>query len=172
MVFRRSETPLEADRYFEGLEILYRRTTVSPEEVDRIISKAQNSNSKWTEVQMKPRLYSKIDEGHFEGLRLPRMLRNFEDLRLLDEFLDKISKFCGFEGPESLLRQTSYLRAHGFPDANKRWERIKVKGSKRKVEKRQREEPLKLDFEIRSKKLKLFVGSEPTETMSKPLTTT
>ncbi|GBB98796.1 hypothetical protein RclHR1_33220002 [Rhizophagus clarus] len=49
-------------------------------EVDRIISKAQNSNLKRIEVQTKSRLYSKIDEEHFEGLQF------------LDEFLNKILK--------------------------------------------------------------------------------
>ncbi|GBC05845.1 hypothetical protein RclHR1_06470008 [Rhizophagus clarus] len=54
-----------------------------------------------------------------------------------------------FEGLEPLLRQTSYLKAHGFLDANKRWGRIEVRDSKRKVEKRQREKSPKqvLTFE-------------------------
>ncbi|GBC00157.1 hypothetical protein RclHR1_03770004 [Rhizophagus clarus] len=67
--------------------------------MDLSILKVWNSNLKWTEVQIKPELYSKINERHFEDL-------------------------------EPLLRQTSYLKAHDFPDANKRWRRIKVGGSR------------------------------------------
>ncbi|GBB92814.1 hypothetical protein RclHR1_02060017 [Rhizophagus clarus] len=39
---------LEADWYFEGPEVLYRRTTISLEEVNQVISKVQNSNLEWT----------------------------------------------------------------------------------------------------------------------------
>ncbi|GBC07968.1 hypothetical protein RclHR1_07820003 [Rhizophagus clarus] len=108
---------------------------LSLEETDLGISK--NSNSKQTEVQTKPRLYLKT--------------------RKLGVLLTPILKVCGwipkrnFEGLKPLLRQTSYLKAHGFPDANKKWGRIKVR--------------------VGSKKLKLFVGIEPTGTISKPLTT-
>ncbi|GBB84506.1 hypothetical protein RclHR1_11080001 [Rhizophagus clarus] len=100
------------------------------EETDFSISKAQNSNLKQIEVFRKK----------------------------LGVLLAPISKVHGwisrrnFEGLEPLLRQTSYLKAHSFPDTNKRWGRIKVR--------------------VRSKKLKLFVGIEPTGTMSKPLTIT
>ncbi|GBB94271.1 hypothetical protein RclHR1_23200004 [Rhizophagus clarus] len=85
----------------------------------------QNSNLKWTKVHMKLRLYSKSKK-----------------LSIID---------TNFKGPEPLLRQTSYLKAHSFLDANKRWGRIKVR--------------------VGSKKLKLFVEIRPTGTMSKPLTT-
>ncbi|GBB95849.1 hypothetical protein RclHR1_26280001 [Rhizophagus clarus] len=177
MVFRRSRTPLEADWYFEGLEVLYRRTTVSLEEVDRVISKAQNSNSKQTKVQMKPELYSKMKDilrsKKLGVLLIPiskvcSFLERYETLKVYSfwtsswtrfqrlttlsrlSFLIKMLTllwFCDFKDLEPLLRQTSYLKAHGFPDANKRWGRIKVGSSKRKVEKRQRKEPPKLDFE-------------------------
>ncbi|GBC08439.1 hypothetical protein RclHR1_08100007 [Rhizophagus clarus] len=80
-------------------------------------------------------------------------------LKINETFLKAILRICdwiprrNFEGPEPLLRQTSYLKAHGFPDANKRCGRIEVR-------------------DIGSKKLKLFVEIKPTGTISKPLTTT
>ncbi|GES84987.1 hypothetical protein RCL_jg16828.t1 [Rhizophagus clarus] len=187
LLFRRSGTPLEADWYFEVRKSF--KGGLLLEETDLGISKARNSNLKWTKMKniLRSRklgvLLTPISKVH--GW-IPR--RNFEDrtskfffnktvcgflehyetskvygfwtsswtrfqrLTTLSglSFLTKILTllwFCGFESLEPLLRQTSYLKAHGFPDANKRWERIKVRGSKRKVEKRQREEPPKLDFE-------------------------
>ncbi|GBB93187.1 hypothetical protein RclHR1_21290002 [Rhizophagus clarus] len=104
-------------------ETPFRGGPLSPEEMDLSISKAWNSNSKRTET------------------------------RKLEVLLTPISKISkrNFEGPEPLLRQTSYLKAHNFLDANKRWGRIKVK--------------------VGSKKLKLFIRIEPTGTIFKPLTT-
>ncbi|GBB95428.1 hypothetical protein RclHR1_25300002 [Rhizophagus clarus] len=121
----------------------FRGRPLSLEETDLGISKVQNSNSKRTEVQIKPRLYLKMKD--ILRTRKPGVL------------LTSISKIHGwiskrnFEGPELLLKQTNYLKAHSFPDANKRWGRIKVR--------------------VGSKKLKLFVGIKPTGTISKPLTT-
>ncbi|GET00670.1 hypothetical protein GLOIN_2v1789095 [Rhizophagus clarus] len=102
------------EHHFKGLK--YQKTkrlvskvqnTESLKEVDRVILKAQNSNSKWTEVQTKPGLYSKMKDilrsrklagvlltpiSKVRGLQLPGTLRNFKDLQPLDEFLDKILK--------------------------------------------------------------------------------
>ncbi|GBB85308.1 hypothetical protein RclHR1_11880001 [Rhizophagus clarus] len=161
MVFRRSGTPLEADQYFEGLEILYKRTTVSLKEVDRVILKAQNSNSKWTEVfrrfRRSPDYIRRSAVGFLEEILKIELQNSFLTRRFANAHFYRFTasgRVPGqdFEGPEPLLRQTSYLKAHGFPDANKRWGRIKVR--------------------VGLKKLKLFVRIEPTGTMSKPLTTT
>ncbi|GBB94019.1 hypothetical protein RclHR1_22750003 [Rhizophagus clarus] len=74
-----------------------------------------------------PRLYLKIDKTFSKAI-----LRVQTKPRLHSKVRGWIPR-RNFEGPESLLRQTSYLKAHGFPDANKRWERIEVRNSKRKV---------------------------------------
>ncbi|GBB87681.1 hypothetical protein RclHR1_14160007, partial [Rhizophagus clarus] len=132
------------------------------EETDLGISKARNSNLKWTKSRKLGVLLTPISKvcgflEHYETSKVygfwTSSWTRFQRLTTLSglSFLTKILTllwFCGFESLEPLLRQTSYLKAHGFPDANKRWERIKVRGSKRKVEKRQREEPPKLDFEV------------------------
>ncbi|GBB94107.1 hypothetical protein RclHR1_22940001 [Rhizophagus clarus] len=139
MVFRRSRTPLEADRYFEGLEVLYRQTTVSPEEVDRVISKAQNSNLKRIEV------FRRSAVGFLEEILKIELQNSFLIRRFANAYfyrfaaswnVTKLRRFTAsgrvsgqdFKDLEPLLRQTSYLKAHGFPDANKRWEKIKVRG--------------------------------------------
>ncbi|GBB91752.1 hypothetical protein RclHR1_19100003 [Rhizophagus clarus] len=90
------------------------------EETNLGISKTQNSNSKWTEI------FRRSAVG---------FLKEISKTRKLGVLLILISKVRGwipkrnFEDPEPHLRQTSYLKAHGFPDANKRWGRIKVRGS-------------------------------------------
>ncbi|GBB95697.1 hypothetical protein RclHR1_00260002 [Rhizophagus clarus] len=99
---------------FRG-ELIFRRSG-SLEEVDRVISKTQNSNSKRTG----------IDERHFEGLRLPGTLRNFEGLRLLDEFLDKIQRLMTFQ---MLTKDEEELKSkvHGFSTPSDSWiEEVKV----------------------------------------------
>ncbi|GBC08250.1 hypothetical protein RclHR1_00080027 [Rhizophagus clarus] len=159
--FKSLELHFEVNHFKSGTP--FQGGPLSPEETDLGISKAQNSNSKQTEVQTKPRLYSKMKD--ILKTRKPEVL-----LTPISKVHDWIPK-RNFEGLEPFLRQTNYLKAHNFPDANKRWGRIKVRNSKRKVEKQQREEPPKQDFKVGSKKLKLFVGIEPTGTISKPLTT-
>ncbi|GES79000.1 hypothetical protein RCL_jg6029.t1 [Rhizophagus clarus] len=137
MVFQRSGIPLKTDRYFKGPEVLYRQITIW---------------KKWTELFQRPGTL--IRSGPRSAVC--SFLKRYETLKVYDfwtsfwtrfqrlttlsklSFLTKMLTllwFCGFEGPEPFLRQTSYLKAHGFPNTNKRWGRIKVRGSKRKVEK-------------------------------------
>ncbi|GBB93546.1 hypothetical protein RclHR1_21930004 [Rhizophagus clarus] len=164
--FQRSRTPLDADWYFE-VQKSFRGGLLSGRNGPQYFE-AQNSNSKQTDT--KPRLYSKMKDilrsrklgvlltpiskvcSFLERYKTSKVYGfwtsfwiRFQRLSFLTKMLTLLW-FCGFEGLKPLLRQTSYLKAHGFLDANKRWERIKVRGSKRKVEKRQKEEPPKLDF--------------------------
>ncbi|GBC06595.1 hypothetical protein RclHR1_06950001 [Rhizophagus clarus] len=126
MVFQRSGIPLKTDRYFKGPEVLYRQITIW---------------KKWTELFQRP---GTLIRSGPRSRRSPDYIRRFTTSgRVFGQ---------DFKGPEPFLRQTSYLKAHGFPNTNKRWGRIKVR--------------------VGSKKLKLFVRIKPTGTMSKPLTTT
>ncbi|GBC10682.1 hypothetical protein RclHR1_09820001 [Rhizophagus clarus] len=88
---------LKADWYFEDPEVLYRQTTVNLEEVDRVISKVQNSNLKqtvfgrsrpWSRTRSELKMDPILRQTRFasfwrssRGIRSHRLSR-----RLLDEF--------------------------------------------------------------------------------------